>query len=181
MIRILVIIFCLLSTRTYATTNETSLWIKNIGQSAVSIKKEAPLQEIFINNLDIKRISLFVLGPYRRNLDSNNSEQYLQSIEKFISEVYAKRLLSYPSGEIQIIKNEDKGKRGTIVYSLVQFKDRPIPVEWWVIKNKSNVNKVFDIRVSGIWIAQEQRSTFTSFLSKNNGDISQLIQRLNSK
>jgi phospholipid transport system substrate-binding protein len=182
MIRLLSIILCLLSTQVYATTNETSLWVKNIGQNAVSIDKEAPLQEIFVNNLDIKRISLFVLGPYRRSLDSNNSEQYLQSIEKFISVVYAKRLLSYPTGEIQIIKNEDKGKRGTIVYSLVQFEDRPKPisVDWWVIKNKSNVNKVFDIRVSGIWMAQEQRSTFTSFLSKNNGDINQLIQRLNS-
>jgi hypothetical protein len=60
MIRLLSIILCLLSTQVYATTNETSLWVKNIGQNAVSIDKEAPLQEIFVNNLDIKRISLFV-------------------------------------------------------------------------------------------------------------------------
>ena len=41
--------------------------------------------------------------------------------------------------------------------------------------------KVFDMRISGIWMAQEQRSTFTSFLSKNNGDINKLINRLNSE
>ena len=139
--------------------------------------------EIFINNLDIKRVSLFVLGPYRKSLDKQDSLKYFQSIEDFISEVYAKRLLSYPSGKIQIIKNEDKGKRGNIVYSLVKFNDRPKPIsiDWWVIKNKVGVNKVFDMRISGIWMAQEQRSTFTSFLSKNNGDINKLINRLNSE
>ena len=82
-----------------------------------------------------------------------------------------------------IIKNEDKGKRGSIVYSLVKFNDRPKPIsiDWWVIKNKVGINKVFDMRISGIWMAQEQRSTFTSFLSKNNGDINKLINRLNSQ
>ena len=38
--------------------------------------------------------------------------------------------------------------------------------------------KVFDIRISGIWMAQEQRSTFTSFLSKNNGEIMNLIKKI---
>tara|TARA_Y100001936_G_scaffold26618_1_gene24808 strand:+ start:1395 stop:2003 length:609 start_codon:yes stop_codon:yes gene_type:complete len=174
----------------FANNNEASLWVENIGKNTLSIlgeqsitndKKEILLEEIFVKNLDIRRISLFVLGPYRKGLDKENSEEYFQSIENFISEVYAKRLLSYPSGNIQIIKSEDKGKRGNIVYSSIQFNDRPKPIsiDWWVIKNRYGINKVFDIRISGIWMAQEQRSTFTSFLSKNDGDIKKLIERLN--
>ena len=98
-----------------ANNNESSLWVENIGKRALSIlgeqniandKKEILLEEIFIKNLDIRRISLFVLGPYRKGLDKESSGKYFQSIEDFISEVYAKRLLSYPSGNIQIIKNQ---------------------------------------------------------------------------
>ena len=174
----------------FANNNEASLWVENIGKNTLSIlgeqsiennKKEILLEEIFIKNLDIRRISLFVLGPYRKDLDKESSGKYFQSIEDFISKVYAKRLLSYPSGNIKIIKNEDKGKRGKIVYSSIQFNDRPKPIsiDWWVIKNRYGINKVFDIRISGIWMAQEQRSTFTSFLSKNDGDIKKLIERLN--
>ena len=97
----------------HGNDNETSLWVENLGNSALSIlgnpnitndKKEIFLEEIFINNLDIKRVSLFVLGPYRKRLDKEDSLKYYQSIEDFISKVYAKRLLSYPSGNIQIIK-----------------------------------------------------------------------------
>ena len=174
----------------FANNDDASLWVENIGKSALSIlgeqnitddKKEILLEEIFIKNLDIRRISLFVLGPYRKGLDKESSGKYFKSIEDFISKVYSKRLLSYPSGNIQIIKNENKGKRGNIVYSSIQFNDRPKPIsiDWWVIKNRSGINKVFDMRISGIWMAQEQRSTFTSFLSKNDGDINKLIERLN--
>ena len=174
----------------FANNDKTSLWVENIGKNTLSIlgeqsiennKKEILLEEIFIKNLDIRRISLFVLGPYRKDLDKESSGKYFQSIEDFISKVYAKRLLSYPSGNIKIIKNEDKGKRGKIIYSSIQFNDRPKPIsiDWWVIKNRYGNNKVFDIRISGIWMAQEQRSTFTSFLSKNDGDINKLIERLN--
>lgn len=191
-IAILILIFVFNFNPLHGNDNETSLWVENLGNSALSIlgnpnitndKKEIFLEEIFINNLDIKRVSLFVLGPYRKRLDKEDSLKYYQSIEDFISKVYAKRLLSYPSGNIQIIKNEAKGKRGNIVYSLVKFNDRPkpIPIDWWVIKNKVGINKVFDMRISGIWMAQEQRSTFTSFLSNNNGDINKLINRLNSE
>ncbi len=174
----------------FANNDDASLWVENIGKSALSIlgeqniaddKKEILLEEIFIKNLDIRRISLFVLGPYRKGLDKESSGKYFKSIEDFISKVYSKRLLSYPSGNIQIIKNENKGKRGNIVYSSIQFNDRPKPIsiDWWVIKNRSGINKVFDMRISGIWMAQEQKSTFTSFLSKNDGDINKLIERLN--
>ena len=191
-IAVLILIFVFNFKPLHGNDNEISLWVENLGNSALSIlgnpnitndKKEIFLEEIFINNLDIKRVSLFVLGPYRKSLDKEDSLKYFQSIEDFISEVYAKRLLSYPSGNIQIIKNEDKGKRGSIVYSLVKFNDRPKPIsiDWWLIKNKVCINKVFDMRISGIWMAQEQRSTFTSFLSKNNGDINKLINRLNSQ
>ena len=47
-----------------------------------------------------------------------------------------------------------------------------------IIKNKNGDYKIFDIRVIGVWMAQEQRSTFTSFLSKNNGNIDKLMDRL---
>lgn len=172
-----------------ANDSNPSNWVKDIGNLTLSIledtktsdtNKEILLEKIFMDNLDIKRISLFVLGPYRRNLDKEISDKYFNTIKGFISEVYAKRLISFPTGKIQIIKNEDRGKKGTIIYSSIQFENRPNPVsiDWWIIKNKLSNYKVFDIRISGIWMAQEQRSTFTSFLSKNNGDIKILIKKL---
>ena len=54
----------------------------------------------------------------------------------------------------------------------------PIFIDWRLIKNKSGNFKIFDIRVIGVWMAQEQRSTFTAFLSKNDGSVDKLMERL---
>ena len=172
-----------------ASPKNPSQWVEDISNQTLIIlgndkisndKKAENLEEIFIENLDIKKISLFILGPYRKNLKSSESSKYFNAIKNFISKVYAKRLSSYPSGNIKIIKVEEKGRRGIIVSSLVNFNDRPNPIsiDWWILKSSVSNYKVFDIRISGIWMAQEQRSTFTSFLSKNNGEIANLINKI---
>tara|TARA_B000000475_G_scaffold5939_1_gene5384 strand:+ start:360 stop:968 length:609 start_codon:yes stop_codon:yes gene_type:complete len=172
-----------------ASPKNPSQWVEDISNQTLIIlgndkisndKKAENLEEIFIENLDIKKISLFILGPYRKNLKSSESSKYFNAIKNFISKVYAKRLSSYPSGNIKIIKVEEKGRRGIIVSSLINFNDRPNPIsiDWWILKSSVSDYKVFDIRISGIWMAQEQRSTFTSFLSKNNGEIANLINKI---
>ena len=172
-----------------ASQKNPSQWVEDISNQTLIIlgndkisndKKAENLEEIFIENLDIKKISLFILGPYRKNLKSSESSKYFNAIKNFISKVYAKRLSSYPSGNIKIIKVEEKGRRGIIVSSLINFNDRPNPIsiDWWILKSSVSDYKVFDIRISGIWMAQEQRSTFTSFLSKNNGEIANLINKI---
>ena len=188
----ILILFLLIFIQSYqviAENQEPSKWVENISNRALIIlgdnsidekNKIELLENIFIESLDIKRISLFILGPYRRNLKKSESSQYFNAIKDFISKVYAKRLSSYSSGNIKVIKIEQRGKRGVIVSSLITFNDRPNPIsiDWWIVNNLTSQFKVFDIRISGIWMAQEQRSTFTSYLSKNNGDIAKLIQKI---
>ena len=145
-----------------------------------SDEKVENITNIFLSNLAVREISLFVLGPYRRNLDSVQKTEYINLIKRFVSEIYSIRLASFPSGDFSILSSTDNGRSGIIVKTLIQFSNDPNPtkIDWRLIKNKDGDFKIFDIRVVGIWMAQEQRSTFTSFLSKNNGNIDKLMDRL---
>ena len=186
---ILITLIFIQSNNLVASPKNPSQWVEDISDQTLTIlgndkissdEKAENLEKIFIENLDIKRISLFILGPYRKNLKSTESSKYFNAIKNFISKVYAKRLSSYPSGNVKVTKVEEKGRRGIIVSSLVNFNDRPNPIsiDWWILESSVSDYKVFDIRISGIWMAQEQRSTFTSFLSKNNGEITNLINKI---
>ncbi|MAV62403.1 MAG: phospholipid-binding protein MlaC [Alphaproteobacteria bacterium] len=186
---ILIALIFIQSNNLVASPKNPSQWVEDISDQTLTIlgndkissdEKAENLEKIFIENLDIKRISLFILGPYRKNLKSTESSKYFNAIKNFISKVYAKRLSSYPSGNVIVTKVEEKGRRGIIVSSLVNFNDRPNPIsiDWWILESSVSDYKVFDIRISGIWMAQEQRSTFTSFLSKNNGEIANLINKI---
>ena len=143
-------------------------------------EKVGNITDIFLSNLAVREISLFVLGPYRRNLDSGQKTKYINLIKRFVSEIYSIRLASFPSGDFSILNSTDNGRSGIIVKTTIQFSDDPNPtkIDWRLIKKQDGDFKIFDIRVVGIWMAQEQRSTFTSFLSKNNGNIDKLMDRL---
>ena len=145
-----------------------------------SDEKIKNITSIFLSNLAVREISLFVLGPYRRNLTSDQKEEYIKLIKRFVSEIYSIRLASFPSGDFSVLGSTDTGRSGIIVKTLIQFLDDPNPtkIDWRIIKNKNGDYKIFDIRVIGVWMAQEQRSTFKSFLSKNNGNIDKLMNRL---
>ena len=145
-----------------------------------SDEKIKNITSIFLSNLAVREISLFVLGPYRRSLTSDQREEYIKLIKRFVSEIYSIRLASFPSGDFSVVGSNDTGRSGIIVKTLIQFLDDPNPtkIDWRIIKNKNGDYKIFDIRVIGVWMAQEQRSTFTSFLSKNNGNIDKLMDRL---
>lgn len=183
--------FVFFSDITYADQNLDSPeeYIQSIGDRTLgilkredynSIEKIDQISKIFTDNLSVKRIAYFVLGPYRKNLSPAESERYINLVKRFISEVYAKRLLSYPRGIMDVNNSKDRGKLGIIINSSITFADSPNPIriDWWVIENNRGQLKVFDIRVSGVWMAQEQRSTFTAFLSKNNGSVNKLMQRI---
>ena len=143
-------------------------------------EKVENITNIFLSNLAVREISLFVLGPYRRNLDSVQKTEYINLIKRFVSEIYSIRLVSFPSGDFSILSSTDNGRSGIIVKTSIQFSNDPNPtkIDWRLIKKQDGKFKIFDIRVVGIWMAQEQRSTFTSFLSKNNGNINKLMDRL---
>ena len=143
-------------------------------------EKVENITNIFLSNLAVSEISLFVLGPYRRNLDSVQKTKYINLIKRFISEIYSIRLASFPSGDFSILSSTDNGRSGIIVKTSIQFLNDPNPtkIDWRLIKKQDGNFKIFDVRVIGIWMAQEQRSTFTSFLSKNNGNIDKLMDRL---
>ena len=143
-------------------------------------EKVENITNIFLSNLAVREISLFVLGPYRRNLDSVQKTKYINLIKRFISEIYSIRLASFPSGDFSILSSTDNGRSGVIVKTSIQFLNDPNPtkIDWRLIKKQDGNFKIFDVRVVGIWMAQEQRSTFTSFLSKNNGNIDKLMDRL---
>ena len=170
----------ILSPENYVTyiAHETLSVLGNKNKS--NDEKVNNITDIFLSNLAVREISLFVLGPYRRNLNSDQKTEYINLIKRFVSEIYSIRLASFPSGEFSILGSVDSGRSGIIVKTSIQFSNdsNPTKIDWRLIKKQDGDFKIFDIRVVGIWMAQEQRSTFTSFLSKNNGNIDKLMDRL---
>lgn len=146
--------------------------------------REAAFRVLFVGNMDIPRIGAFALGQYARTPTPEQKTEYLALVEDFIVKVYANRLSGYTNQTFEIFGSQPKGSSGkeVIVSSRIEFGDGrdPVPVEWWLIKN-GDTFKVFDVKVVGIWMAQEQRSSFISVIRNNHGDFSHLLKHLQTQ
>jgi phospholipid transport system substrate-binding protein len=96
-----------------------------------------------------------------------------------IVKVYANRLKDYSDERVIVGKARNK-KRNFIVDSKIEFANGrdPISIDWWLVREKDGRFTLFDVRVLGVWMAQEQRASFSSVLQNNKGDINALLDHL---
>jgi len=146
--------------------------------------REAAFRVLFTGSMDIKRIGIFALGQYARTPTAEEKAAYLTLVEDFIVKVYASRLSDYTDQNFVILNSQPKGSKGqeVIVSSQIDFATGrdPVPVEWWLLKSDDGL-KVFDVKVLGIWMAQEQRSSFISVIRNNNGNFGALLGHIEAQ
>ena len=93
--------------------------------------------------------------------------------------VYVTRLSDYNDEKLDVLGVKTKGDSQPIVNSEIKFYNvrQPVTVDWWLIRKNGDF-KIFDVNVVGVWLAQEQRSTFTTVIRNNGGDFNALLTHL---
>jgi phospholipid transport system substrate-binding protein len=148
------------------------------------LDREAAFRVLFTGSMDVKRIGIFALGQYARTPTPEEKSTYLALVEDFIVKVYASRLSDYTDQDFRVLSSQPKGRKGeeVIVSSQIEFATGrdAVPVEWWILKSEDGM-KVFDVKVLGIWMAQEQRSAFISVIRNNRGNFSALLDHIETR
>ena len=147
-------------------------------------RREQGFRRLLINKIDIKRVGRFALGPYARRVAPEEFRSYIAALEDFLTKVYLRRLGENTGVQLKVSRHQQRGKT-TIVSSALIFNDdrKDIPLDWWLVLSADAPKemRIFDIRVAGVWIAQEQRASFMVLLKKFDGDITKLTQHLRDK
>lgn len=174
-----------------ADTNEAQVYINSVTDSIMVVlsdmdatdkQKEDKFSVIFRSFTDTHRIGLFSLGKYARDLQEEQRDEYFSLLENYMLAIYFGHLSAYSDEILEVIGAIEKGNNGkqVIVKSLLHFTDgrRPdIVINWWLFKNNDSF-KIFDVSIGGVWLAQDQRSQFTTVISQNEGDLNALLEHL---
>jgi len=179
----------LMATPAGAATNEEAIsFVDTVSKQAIDIisdkdaskaERESEFRALLAKTADMDRIAAFALGQYLRTPTPEQKAEYRELVETFIVKVYVTRLSDYNNEKLDILGAKAKGDAQAIVNSEIKFTNgrEPVTVDWWLIKDDGNF-KIFDVNVVGIWLAQEQRSTFTSVIRNHGGDFSALLDHL---
>ena len=152
-------------------------------KSATSADREKEFGELLDEKADMKKIAAFALGQYVRLPTDEQKSEYLDLVRKFIVKVYVTRLSDYHNEKLEITGSQTKGSNQALVDSQINFTNgrEPVTVTWWLVKGKDGDYKIFDVNVVGIWLAQEQRSAFTSVIANHNDNFNALLDHLKSQ
>ncbi|PKQ01923.1 MAG: hypothetical protein CVT73_20935 [Alphaproteobacteria bacterium HGW-Alphaproteobacteria-12] len=171
-----------------STGDAAKAFVEDVSKRAIDIisdkntskaEREAQFAKLLDETADMDRIAAFALGQYLRTPTPEQKAEYLGLVKTFIVKVYVTRLSDYNDEKLDILGAKEKGDKQAIVQSEIRFTNgrEPVTVDWWLIKNDGDF-KIFDVNVVGIWLAQEQRSTFTSVIRNNGGDFNALLGHL---
>jgi phospholipid transport system substrate-binding protein len=128
---------------------------------------------------DIPEISAAALGKYAGTLKSEQRGRYQRGVATYMARYFALQsrdytVAKYDVGEATVDDNKD-----VVVESKVYLLTGQTYSVSWRLLWKDGRYKVRDAKVLGFWLTNFQRSDFTSYLDKRNGDIDKLIVALN--
>lgn len=152
-------------------------------KSADTQAREAAFGKLLDETADMQKIAAFALGQYIRLPTPEQKTEYLNLVRNFVVKVYVTRLSDYHNEKLVITGSQPKGSNQAIVNSQINFTNgrEPVTVTWWLIKEPSGSYKIFDVNVVGVWLAQEQRSAFTSVIANHDGKFAALLDHLKAQ
>ncbi|MBX3504698.1 MAG: ABC transporter substrate-binding protein [Parvibaculum sp.] len=174
-----------------ASKDEAIAFVEKVSAEAIEIisdksasqqEREVAFRTLLDNTADMDRIAAFALGQYLRTPNEAQRAEYRELVENFIVKVYVTRLSDYNNEKLTILGARERGENQAIVQSEIRFTTgrQPVSVDWWLIQ-KNGGYKIFDVNVVGVWLAQEQRSAFTSVIRTNGGDFDALLKHLRTQ
>lgn len=142
--------------------------------------RQAKLQELFEQNVDIDWIGKFVLGRYWRTATEEQKQAYLTSYRTFTIAHYTSNISDFTNANFEVTRVRPADGGGNVVVMRIK---RPqaedIVVEYTIRQQEGSGLKVYDIVVEGVSMITTQRSEFNSVVSQKGIDYltSQLRQR----
>lgn len=161
----------------------------NVFAAPEEATRNAGIEKLVDEYVDMNRIARFALGPYVRQATDAQMAEYLPLFRKYATGVYQSTLDAYSGEKLAVVDSIDRSERDIIVNSKVvnasagsQYAD--LVVHWRVYRGADGEQKIVDAGAAGVWLAIEQQSTFKSVIANNGGGaagIDALIADLKAK
>ena len=163
--------------------NSLSTEASNILSSKLSDdEKIIKLKELGEQSVDIKRVSFYTLGKYRKTLTDSQKKQYEELFKEYFLKKFSGTLVVYTDAKIAVLSEEIKNEKYTIVYSkLIGTSERPeVKIDWRIYTKDPENPLVLDLTIEGVSLARAQKEEFNSIISNNDDNIEALFESLNN-
>ena len=127
---------------------------------------------------DVKRVALFLLGPYAAKASQDDLDSYVAAYQDYVLGVYQSYFQLYAGQSLKVVSSRERAPGDFIVVTnMVGQSNLAMEIDFRVRTDQAKPLLV-DVAVAGIWLALAQRDQTQAVLAQNNGDIKALIAHL---
>jgi phospholipid transport system substrate-binding protein len=132
-------------------------------------EKQAKVEAMFADKVDINFVSKFVLGKHWRTATLAQQKEYVAAYRPFILKNYASKLAKY-SGETYTLKNARiDGDASVVTMEIRDPNGQDIIVDYRLHGGGSGY-KIVDITIEGVGLLTTQRSEFNGIVENKGVD-----------
>jgi ABC-type transporter MlaC component len=124
---------------------------------------------------DLRSISMFALGQYRRDLPPSREAEYVSLARSFMGRFMAQYASHFNGNSINITSCDASGSGLTVGAKFGGGESITLRLH-----GGSGSYRVEDLSVSSIWLAQALRSKFTGVIASHGGDVTALLDWLDN-
>jgi len=118
-------------------------------------------------NMD--QIALFALGKYRSSLPAAQKAEFVSLTSQYVANTLADFALKFRATGIKLIEC-----RGNQAATRLEFGARPAKRATWRVSG----DKVVDVNVQNVWLAQLLRDNYVGILNRSGGNIAILLSNI---
>ncbi|MFT3729403.1 MAG: ABC transporter substrate-binding protein [Terricaulis sp.] len=174
------------SVEQYVQSNASSA-LQTLGDHSLSDTARQQTFNTLVNQFsDIESTAQYVLGTYAPQVwrDPALKAQWVNAFRDFLIATYEDQLNQFSGGQVTVTGSTVVNARVIVSSRLTPRGARPLQVQWKLQRAAGNW-RVFDIALqsgeSVVWLAQQQQLVLRDQLSRNHGDIADLIRQLNQQ
>jgi phospholipid transport system substrate-binding protein len=136
------------------------------------------VDEILLPNFDFAKMSKLALGKNWRKADAEQRVRFIGEFRLLLVRTYSTAMLEYTDEEIVFLPFRDDlaKKRVKVKMEILQAGGPSIPMALSMYLNKEQAWKVYDVKIDGISLVTNYRSTFATEIRK--GGMEKLIDNL---
>lgn len=165
-----------------AVEHPSVVFMRQVGKELLAAHRQGTVSSflrVVQRYADVPEISSYALGKYSDKIQNGQRGKYQRGVATYMARYFALQsrdytVAKYEVGEAKVDENKD-----VIVESKVYLMTGQSYNVGWRLVWRGGKYKIRDAKILGFWLTSFQRSDFTSYLDKRNGDINKLIVALN--
>ncbi len=136
------------------------------------------VEDILMPHFDFEKMSKLALGKNWRSANAEQRDRFVEEFRLLLIRTYSTAMLEYTDEEINMLPFRDdlSRKRVTVPMEVVQKGGPSIGMSLSLYQNKQDAWKVYDVKIDGISLVTNYRSSFANEI--RSGGMDQLIQDL---